>query len=148
MPQCKILTNHVCVRLPGYFKPCCYWNKDFGKFSNIDDQIPLSSGFTKYYNSNLHQSLIQTMNVEGNWDLGCAKCKEIEDSGLESLRQKANADPETGITWMQISLSNFCNYACKMCDSRSSSTISKMVQNDPSLEKWFNSSQFTQETNI
>lgn len=143
-----MLTNHICIRLPGNFKPCCYWNKDYGNFSNERDQIPLSAGFNNYYNSNLHQSLIQKMNVEGEWDPGCAKCKEIEDSGLESLRQKANQDPLDGITWMQISLSNFCNYACKMCDSRSSSTISKMVEADPSLEKWFNGVQFTPHTDV
>jgi organic radical activating enzyme len=148
MPHCKILTNHICVRLPGYFKPCCYWNKDYGNFSNERDQIPLSAGFKNYYSSDLHQSVIQTMNVDGGWDPGCAKCKEIEESGLESMRQKANKDPESGITWMQISLSNFCNFACKMCDTRSSSTISKLVQNNPSLGKWFHSVQFTQETDV
>jgi len=34
MPFCSVLHNHVCVRLPGNYAPCCYWNKDYTRFSD------------------------------------------------------------------------------------------------------------------
>jgi MoaA/NifB/PqqE/SkfB family radical SAM enzyme len=78
------------------------------------------------------------MNEEGDWHPGCRKCKHLEDAGLPSMRQKINENlPGKNIQYMQISLSNHCNFSCKTCDSRSSSTIMKMVDANPELEKWF-----------
>ena len=34
MPYCNVLNNHVCIRLPGRYAPCCYWSKDTTKFQD------------------------------------------------------------------------------------------------------------------
>ena len=149
MPHCKVLTTHVCLRLPGYFSPCCYWDKDGTAFSNDDDRTMVNEGFNTYFHGALHQDVIETMNIKGEWHQGCIKCKNIEDAGLPSMRVKVSEEPvENKISWMQINLSNFCNYACKMCDTRSSSTISKLVENNPELKKWFREPSYTTDTDF
>jgi len=93
MPHCKVLTTHVCLRLPGYFSPCCYWDKDGTAFSNDDDRTMVNEGFNTYFHGALHQDVIETMNIKGEWHQGCIKCKNIEDAGLPSMRVKVSEEP-------------------------------------------------------
>jgi organic radical activating enzyme len=145
MPQCNILTNHICVRLPGRYSPCCYWNKDYTQFADNPKKYftTVDKSYTEYFNSELHQDVLQVMNTNGDWHAGCTKCKYLEDNGLPSLRTIGNEHSADHIVYLQISLSNHCNFACKTCDSRSSSTIMKMVNANPELSKWFNTSNIT-----
>ena len=151
MPFCSVLHNHVCVRLPGNYATCCYWNKDYTRFSDNPNKYftSIDKSYNNYYNSELHQEIIQVMNVDGSWHPGCQKCKNLEDAGLESIRTNVNKNlPSDGIRFMQISLSNHCNFACKTCDSRSSSTIKKMVDVDPRLRQWFFQSNLTTDIDV
>lgn len=151
MPYCNVLNNHVCIRLPGRYAPCCYWNKDTTKFQDNPNKYftTIDKPFKEYIASELHQDVIRVMNKEGDWHPGCRKCKHLEDAGLPSMRQKINENlPGKNIQYMQISLSNHCNFACKTCDSRSSSTIMKMVDANPELEKWFYKSDLIKSTNL
>lgn len=140
MPYCNVLNNHVCIRLPGRYAPCCYWSKDTTKFQDNPKKYftTIDKPFKEYIASELHQDVVKVMNEDGDWHPGCIKCKNLEDAGLPSIRQKINERlPDKNIQYMQISLSNHCNFACKTCDSRSSSTIMKMVDANPELAKWF-----------
>lgn len=151
MPYCSVLHNHVCIRLPGRYAPCCYWNKDYTRFADNPSKYftTIDKPFKEYIASELHQDVIRVMNEEGDWHPGCRKCKHLEDAGLPSMRQKINENlPGKNIQYMQISLSNHCNFACKTCDSRSSSTIKKMVDINPKLEKWFWRSNLTTDTDV
>ena len=60
---------------------------------------------------------------------GCTRCYQEEDAGKKSLRQRQNENisipidefvdihqPE--IRWLELAISNACNLACRMCDSR------------------------------
>jgi len=61
---------------------------------------------------------------------GCIRCYQEEDSGKLSLRQRYNKmedlNPEVlikdlnvpEVRWIELAISNDCNLACRMCDSR------------------------------
>ena len=151
MPYCSVLHNHMCIKLPGRYAPCCYWNKDYTRFADNPKKYftYIDKPFKEYYKSELHQDVIQVMNIDGEWHPGCQKCKNLEDDGLRSLRTAVNEHlTSEAIKFMQISLSNHCNFACKTCDSRSSSTIKKMVDVNPELKKWFWESNLTTDIEI
>jgi sulfatase maturation enzyme AslB (radical SAM superfamily) len=129
MPSCNALTNHMCVTVANSWRPCCRFNN----FPHVDI---IGTSFNDYKQSNFYQDIISDM-TQG-WATGCSKCKQEEDRGHTSLRQVLNKDlsGSNDIEYMEISLSNKCNLACKMCSPTYSTLWNKLVQDNTSLKKY------------
>ncbi len=116
---CSVLWNHLFQSPQGYLKPCCRFQYSKG-FSGPTE---LHTAFA----SETWEKIRDEMRA-GSRPEGCRRCFEEEDSGKRSLRQRYNAHPSLGLTtvvdtnpeirWLEIALSNRCNVACRMCDSR------------------------------
>ena len=121
MPQCKALTNQLHINVDGEYKPCCAYGGDTGyKVATTD--------YKDFLSSPLMQSIRQDM--EQGWHDGCLGCKNAEESGQMSARSAFNmwckADPGV-LEYLDISLSNQCNLACRMCNEISSSRWEKLL---------------------
>ena len=112
MPKCKALTNQIHYSIDGYYKPCCAFgihNTDFPIREFTPQQYLNSEFITSIKNDPEHP--------------GCAVCIQNENSS-SSLRQSYDIwckAPEGTIEFLDISLNNQCNLACRMCNSLSSS---------------------------
>ena len=73
--------------------------------------------------------------MQTGWADGCKKCKNEEDRGHTSLRQVLNNELSgtTDIEYVEISLSNKCNLACKMCSPTYSTLWNKLVDQNTEL---------------
>ena len=116
MPECRALTNQVHVTIDGYYKPCC-------AFGEHIDRFPIAE-FTpeQFHNSNYMADIKSAMSA--GWHKGCKICKLNEQSGTVSLRESYNmwCKQDVGtLEFLDFSLNNSCNLACRMCNSLSSS---------------------------
>jgi sulfatase maturation enzyme AslB (radical SAM superfamily) len=77
--------------------------------------------------------------MESGWAAGCKKCKEEEERGQTSLREVLNKtlSGSSDIEYIEISLSNKCNLACKMCSPTYSTFWNKLVSDTPSLTEYY-----------
>ena len=129
MPQCNALTNHMCVTVTGSWRPCCRFNKfDFVDIEQTD--------FESYRYTDFYQNIIKDMS--NGWSEGCKKCMKEEERGQTSLRQVINSFTSGGpdVEYIEISLSNQCNLACKMCSPSYSTFWHKIVRENPQLKKY------------
>jgi len=135
MPICKILDTHVCVQLPGYYKPCCQYETPKG----ISAPTVNDMSHKEYTQTSAFQQIKKDM--ETGWHIGCEKCRLDETkNNIESLRQISNRnfDEKLGIQFLEINLSNKCNLACKMCNPQVSSKWEKILQNNKTeLSRYF-----------
>ena len=115
MPECKALTNQLHVNINGEYKPCCAYNRDTGYLVGKTDP-------KRFLNSPLMQKIKEDM--QDGWHSGCKVCKNVEDSGQISVRQTYNLwckQEEGTLEYLDLSLSNKCNLACRMCNEIASS---------------------------
>jgi hypothetical protein len=117
--MCSVLWNHLFLSPQGYLKPCCrfQYSKGYSEPTEVD----------RAFTSAVWEKIREEMK-SGARSEGCRRCYEEEDAGKKSLRMRYNAHPTLGlktvdvekpaITWLEIALSNRCNVACRMCDSR------------------------------
>lgn len=109
----------------GRVKPCCRFDENSENFKFQLNSEKLSSIFKSDAMEKIRQKMQQGERVAG-----CVRCYEEEFAGKKSLRQRYNfrrqftknidvQNPK--IEWIEISTSNLCNLACRMCDSRYSS---------------------------
>lgn len=129
MPECRALTNQIHYSVDGYYKPCC-------AFGEHNTDFPIAQ-FTpqQFHNSEYVTSIRNAMTT--GWHSGCSICKSNEQAGTHSLRQSYNVwcKQDVGtIEFLDISLSNKCNLACRMCNSLSSSKWAELL-NEPSPPK-------------
>lgn len=129
MPECSLLKNHMCVTINRTWRPCCRFR---GGPSLDVTEVP----FNEYRNSKFYQGILKDM--ETGWAEGCLKCKQEEERGHNSLRQKSNQilEGSEGITYIELSLSNECNLACKMCCADYSTTWNKLIINNKKLKEY------------
>ena len=128
MPHCNLLYHHMCTVLPGYYKPCCQYtlHKDY-KDVRVDEMT-----HTEYVNMPQYQKIREDM--KSGWNAGCEKCRVDEESNkLQSLRQvyEGQINSDEGIRFVEISLSNYCNLSCKMCNPYSSSKWADFKKKHP-----------------
>lgn len=126
MPRCKLLEKHICVTVDKSWRPCCRFNN----FPHVDiSQV----SFKEYKNSDFYQKIIKDM--EDGWANGCAKCKIEEERGHASLRKTMNRDlsESPDIEYIEVSLSNECNLACKMCNASYSTLWNKIATNNKDI---------------
>ena len=130
MPECKALTNHMCISLTNSWLPCCRFN---GKQRhNINEW-----SFQDYKNSDYITQIKKDM--ETGWANGCLRCKIDEERTGASYRsffnQNYNSDK---IEFIEISLSNKCNLTCRMCNPIYSSSWKKVVDKHEEIKDHFN----------
>lgn len=127
MPKCKILDNHMCITVDGAWRPCCRFNENVQEWHNRMKVNEYS--FAEYKTSKFYQSIIEA-NKNG-WHKGCQGCKVAEETGNNSTRltfnDRLSGTPDQ-IEYIEISLSNECNLACKMCGPWASSTWNQLVE--------------------
>lgn len=130
MPECKALTNHMCISLTGSWLPCCRFN---GHKRNGLDKM----SFDEYRNSDFYKNIKQDMSK--GWSEGCLRCKIDEERNGASYRSFFNQNYFTDkIEFIEISLSNKCNLTCRMCDPIYSSSWQKVLKENSNLKEYFN----------
>ena len=116
---CSSFWNHQMVGTTGEVKPCC-------RFAGMQKEHDLNNiPINDIFNSNFMKDL-RNKSLSGERIEGCKRCYEEQDSGKRSLRQRVNANKGTReynlddpkITYLELSISNDCNLACRMCSSR------------------------------
>jgi len=129
MPVCNALNNHMCITVAGSWRPCCRFNN----FPHVDIT---QTSFTDYKQSDFYQGVIYDM-TDG-WADGCKKCMKEEQRGHNSLREQMNENfsGTTDLEYIEISLSNKCNLACKMCAPTYSTLWNKLVEQNSQLKKY------------
>lgn len=129
MPECSLLKNHMCVTINRTWRPCCRFR---GGPSLDVTEVP----FNEYKATDFYQGILKDM--ENGWAEGCAKCKQEEERGHHSLRQKSNQNLKDaeGITYIELSMSNECNLTCRMCCADYSTTWDKLIRNNENLKKY------------
>lgn len=116
--QCGMVWRHAAVLPEGLILPCCRF---------MDRQL-LSSYKTvneAFYSPEM-EGLRRRM-LGGQWAKGCEKCLSDETASRSSLRTRGNhrfPQPlgEPFLQSLEISFSNACNMACRMCNAQLSSS--------------------------
>lgn len=126
---CKYFWTHSTLWNGQSVIPCCRYdvysvnaNGNPGLLS--EERYPFTS-FKDALNSNTWE-IFRDNSLNGVKDGGCYRCYEDEENGITSLRQRANTlnwsnDTEVKLTFLEINLGNYCNLACTICGSASSS---------------------------
>lgn len=129
MPGCNAFNNHMCITVAGSWRPCCRFNG----FPHVDIT---QTSFSQYKQSEFYQNIIQDM--KNGWANGCKKCMQEEQRGHTSLRQVLNKEllGTADLEYIEISLSNKCNLACKMCSPTYSSLWNTLVDTNDKLKKY------------
>ncbi len=121
---CQLAWSHTFIGPGGQVKPCCrYRSSERSESMNLNVQRDLS----KILNADSYVDLRERM-LRGESSPGCVRCYEEEASGKnKSLRQIYNDDefihgnlsPGTReLRYLELSSSNLCNCACRMCEPR------------------------------
>lgn len=140
MPYCSLLDTHVCVVLPSYYKPCCQYTK----YAEIYEDILVHEMSHREYIS-LPQFQKIKHDMKTGWHKGCEKCKiDEEQNKIVSLRQMSNHEYNCnkGIQFIEISLSNYCNLSCKMCNPNASSKWKNYIDQNSELLRFFSQNNF------
>lgn len=115
---CSVLWNHQFIDGSGRIKPCCRFKET--ENNNINTTTIENVFHSDTMNKRREDSL------SGNAIDGCRRCYEEEENGKKSLRQRYNENDYLTLTdlnnpkieWLELAISNECNLACRMCDSR------------------------------
>ncbi len=122
---CKYLSNGYSFNVDGknnsvLVKPCCWFRGGF----KLDE--------------NIHKNRESYNNIQ-TWVPECSYCKNLEDSGQQSLRQTGqdwiDSSDSTYPVTVDIHLDNTCNAACVICNEHSSTLWHK--ENQKLLNKSF-----------
>lgn len=124
---CRFLGNQYRLDLAG-IAPCCYYRK------RID-----------FFDTEQFQELHNTVTNQDSWTPECEFCKEKEDTGQDSPRQKSlinyihyglngDIDPDE-LTALEIQTDTDCNGACLICSPTYSTTWQKFESKfNPSIK--------------
>lgn len=135
MGTCKALNNHMCVTLENSWAPCCrFANKEFFDVNTV--------AFEEYRQSKFYKQIKKDNSKK--WSPGCQKCQEQERTRGTSYRKFFDQyETENNIEFVELSLSNQCNLACRMCSPTYSTTWGDLLKNNPPLEKYIRSAKET-----
>jgi len=132
---CVLPFNSVSIPATGELRPCCSATESsyHVKIDNISvDEII----------NNKNGQALRSSFLKGKKPSTCNRCWEIEDIGNRSFRHTSNDDLYYGlksaipiklektvgfedIQYLDITLGNKCNLACRMCNATSSSLLAK-----------------------
>ncbi len=135
---CVLPFNSVSIAPTGDLRPCCNaYDAGFG--INVKD-ISLQEIINNKKITALRESFLKDVK-----DSSCDRCWQIEKIGNRSFRHVANTDKSYGeksiipikknntidfldIQYIDITLGNKCNLACRMCNPYSSSLLAKQLK--------------------
>lgn len=121
---CSLAWDHQFIDPTGRVKPCCRFAESARPKENNLNTTTLSNIFYGEWMGNIRKQMLSGDRVEG-----CIRCYQEEDSGKKSLRERYHDNKdlpidnlvnlkEPAIKWIELAISNDCNLACRMCDSR------------------------------
>lgn len=118
---CSMAWDHQFIDPTGRVKPCCRFD-DPVRRTLADNTL---SGI--FYGPNMNE--VRRKMLAGEQVDGCIRCYQEEDAGKKSLRERYHSNQDLPINelvdldhpkikWVELAISNDCNLACRMCDSR------------------------------
>ncbi len=121
---CSMAWDHQFLDPTGRIKPCCRFDE-----SQRPPEINLKNNTLSEIFYGSWMSSIREKMRKGELVSGCRRCYEEENNGKSSLRQRYNKNAtlpidelvdldKPNIRWIELAISNACNLACRMCDSR------------------------------
>lgn len=115
----------MCIKV-GQWIPCC-------RFEGSDTYSIADYTFEQYKSTEFYQNLQSEM--ENNWVPGCLRCKLQEERSGSSYRHFFNQElsGKDRVEFIEITLSNECNLACRMCDPNYSTLWGKILDRNPEL---------------
>lgn len=122
---CALPNVHVFVQPQG-IKPCC-------AYSGISTQ-----SIQKFWNS----TELNTISADTP---GCRTCQQQEAATAQSTRLESNRDwgeyaKQPQPVYLDLRISNLCNYSCRSCEPDFSSVIDQEVKTHPELKKFYRGS--------
>lgn len=121
---CSMAWDHQFIDPTGRVKPCCRFAEKFRPKDNNLNQKTLSEVFYGDFMNDVRDKMMKGEQVEG-----CIRCYQEEAAGKRSLRERYHDNKDLPIDklvdidnpkigWIELAISNDCNLACRMCDSR------------------------------
>ena len=116
--------DHQFIDPTGRVKPCCRFAEKFRPNENNLNEKTLSEVFYGDWMNDVRSKMMKGERVDG-----CIRCYQEEDAGKRSLRERYHDNTDLSIDklvdidnpkigWIELAISNDCNLACRMCDSR------------------------------
>ncbi len=115
--KCKYLEHQICIRSDGQYRLCCASLEPENK-ETIHTHTP-----QEWHDSEFHQSIRNKLD-QGIWPDACATCKNLEEKGIQSQRQKPRPYGP-GLSHFDLRFGNSCNLKCISCWNMSSSSIAE-----------------------
>jgi organic radical activating enzyme len=121
---CSMAWNHQFIDPTGRIKPCCRFVETHRpKENNLVEKTLSEVFFGEWMND------VRSKMLAGEEVAGCMRCYQEEAAGKKSLRERYHENKELpieelvdkenpNIRWIELAISNDCNLACRMCDSR------------------------------
>lgn len=121
---CSMAWDHQFIDPTGRVKPCCRFAEKFRPAENNLNNKTLSEVFYGDWMNDIRQKMLS-----GDTVPGCIRCYQEEAAGKKSLRERYHENKDLPIDelvdinhptirWIELAISNDCNLACRMCDSR------------------------------
>jgi organic radical activating enzyme len=116
--------DHQFIDPTGRVKPCCRFAEKYRPNENNLKEKTLSEVFYGGWMNDVRDKMMRGEQVNG-----CIRCYQEEAAGKRSLRERYHDSKELPIDqlvdldnpkirWIELAISNDCNLACRMCDSR------------------------------
>lgn len=129
MKKCAWVENMVSIETDGWTRPCC------GETSNAARISPIQMGIKTAFNHPKLLKLRDNLNSTGytqDTDYACYRCRQVEDSGQQSLRTSTKLISEQRqIRAIQFKMSNKCQLTCAHCGPERSSGWRKLLGISP-----------------
>lgn len=113
---CNAVWNSITIYPNGKLAPCCIYDYQLARDS---DQFQGSDTFAD----------LQEQMSQGAYPVGCRKCWEDEQNGMNSYRENYGSDPNQRdrIRYLDLRNNNTCNLTCRICGPAFSSSWTKLV---------------------
>ena len=110
-------------RLPSNFcfKPWVELFSHFNTYGPCCVNYKLFKGDIKKYSQSIELKQLKKDFLAGKKPSSCSACWEAEAQGISSVRQLDNTIKSKNLETISISLSNKCNFKCRMCNPEDSS---------------------------
>lgn len=132
MPYCNYIYNGLTIDTDKQVRPCCHMDDNYPGMQDV-----WLDNFDHNADTNFPM-LAKTM--ENGWHPSCQVCKDDEEIGKYSARQRANTEfsklPNGQYSMIDLKLSNTCNLACVMCGPGASSSWTQIVKQNADIVKY------------
>lgn len=125
MTRCWLSEHHLAITTEGKVLPCTRYKKRHDAPTIHEQKI--NDIYNGEWINEIRYNLQQGEKLEA-----CRKCWQQEEAGIPSMRQEYTGEWTNKLQSIEIAFSNHCNYACRHCNSFSSS---KWYEDDLLLER-------------